>query len=62
VTAVSEPDQPYCGVELLPHAKDRDGLAAPIVCDLPPHGREAMHRNLERGTYWRWQAPAEGAP
>ena len=48
-------DQPYCGVELLPHAKDRDGLPAPILCDRPLHGRETMHWNRERGTYWRWQ-------
>ncbi len=51
-------DQSYCGAELLPHAKAADGRPAPILCDLPLHGRDTMHRNLERGTYWRWQDPA----
>jgi hypothetical protein len=52
---VTSGDQPYCGAELLPHAKDHDGSTAPILCELPVHGRDTMHYNDERHTYWRWQ-------
>jgi hypothetical protein len=51
----SEEYRPYCGAELLPHAECDDGTPAPIVCDIPVHGRETMHHSSINGTSWQWQ-------
>lgn len=50
--------EPYCGVELLPHAVASDGSPAPILCDIPLHARSIMHRNSERTMSWRWHDAA----
>jgi hypothetical protein len=48
-------DQPYCGVELLPHATFPDGSPAPTLCDRRLHGPDTWHGNEELGTCWQWQ-------
>jgi hypothetical protein len=53
-------DQPYCGVELLPHATFPDGSLAPTTCTRQLHGPDSMHCNDEQGTSWQWQT-ADGA-
>jgi hypothetical protein len=48
-------DQPYCGVELLPHAAGVDGTPAPVLCTRQMHGLGTMHGDDETGMSWQWQ-------